>query len=150
MATQTGANVEEEWMKKRKGILSWTSGEKEYIKFAALCADKFWIMSDSKENLEQMLRDLTEEASRWDLVPKPASLRWTSTSDALERVDMILRTTAGCHKLSFKEMFKTLGYAMNRQGKSHDAIEERMQTANKAFWKDILMYKSKDVPWKVK
>ena len=25
-----------------------------------------------------------------------------------------------------------------------------MQSANEAFWKDILIYKSKDVPWKVK
>ena len=34
---------------------------------------------------------------------------------------------------------------MNRQGKTHDAIEERMQSAKKAFWKDILKNKSKDV-----
>ena len=39
---------------------------------------------------------------------------------------------------------------MKRQGKSRDAVEERMQSASKAFWKDILIYKSKDVPWKVK
>ena len=39
---------------------------------------------------------------------------------------------------------------MNRQGKSNDTIEEIMQCANKAFWRDILMYKSKDVPWKVR
>ena len=39
---------------------------------------------------------------------------------------------------------------MNRQGKMHDAIEERMQSANKAFWMDILIYKSKYVPWKIK
>ena len=24
-----------------------------------------------------------------------------------------------------------------------------MQSANEAFWKDIIIYKSKDVPWKV-
>ena len=35
---------------------------------------------------------------------------------------------------------------MNRQGKSLDAIEERMQSANKAFWKDIMVCRSKDVP----
>ena len=38
---------------------------------------------------------------------------------------------------------------MNRQGKSHDAIEERMQSASKAFWEDFLKYKSKDVQRKV-
>ena len=33
----------------------------------------------SLQNLEQMLRDLIEEAEQWDLAPKPASLRWTGT-----------------------------------------------------------------------
>ena len=47
-------------------------------------------------------------------------------------------------------MLKISGYAMNRQGKSRDAIEERMQSVNKVFWKDILICKSQDVPWKVK
>ena len=39
---------------------------------------------------------------------------------------------------------------MNRHAKSNVANEERMQSANKAFWKDILIYMSTDVPWKVK
>ena len=51
-------------------------------------------------------------------------------------------------QISFEEKFRILGYAMIRQGKSDDAIEERMQSANKAFWKDILISKSKDVPWR--
>ena len=107
-------------------------------------------MSHSKEKMERMLRDLIKEASRWDLVPKPASLWWTSTYDAEEKVDMILGTTAGCHKFPLRRKFKILGCAVNWQGKSQEAIEERMQSANKAFWKDILIFKSKDVSWKVK
>ena len=43
-----------------------------------------------------------------------------------------------------------MGNAMNRQGKSHDDIEGRLQSASKTFWKAILIYKSEDVPWKVK
>ena len=39
---------------------------------------------------------------------------------------------------------------MNRQGETLDAIEERMQSANKAFWRDILVYRSGDVPWRIK
>ena len=35
---------------------------------------------------------------------------------------------------------------MNRQEKTCDAVEERMQPANKAFWRDIKIYKSKEVP----
>ena len=41
---------------------------------------------------------------------------------------MTIYTSSGCHKFPFEEKFKILGYAMNRQGKSHDAIEERMQS----------------------
>ena len=39
---------------------------------------------------------------------------------------------------------------MNRRGNLSDAIEDIMQSANKAFWKDILIFKSKDVLWKVR
>ena len=45
---------------------------------------------------------------------------------------------------------KILGSMMNRQGKMCDAVEERMQSANKEFWKDIKIYKNKDVPWRIK
>ena len=62
---------------------------------------------------------------------------------------MILGTSKGNYKLPFEDTFKILGCAMSRQGKTCDAVEERMQSANKAFSKDILIYKSKDVPWKV-
>ena len=107
-------------------------------------------MSHSTKNLEQMPRDLVEEAGRWDLVPKPTSFWWTGTYDLEGRIDVSINTTTGCHKLPFEEKFRILGYAMNRQGKSDDAIEERMQSANKAFWKYILISKSKNVPWTVK
>ena len=35
---------------------------------------------------------------------------------------------------------------MNRQEKTCGTVEERMQSANKASWKDIKIYTSKDVP----
>ena len=63
---------------------------------------------------------------------------------------MILGTTAGCHKFSIEEKFKMFVFALRRQRKSHEATEERMQSANKAFWKDFMIYQSKDVSWKVK
>ena len=65
-------------------------------------------------------------------------------------IQMIWGNSSGCYQFSFEEKIKILGCAMNRQGKTNDAIEERMQSANKAFWKDILVYKNKHVPWKVK
>ena len=39
---------------------------------------------------------------------------------------------------------------MNRQGKRSDDVEERMQSANEAFGKDIKMHRSKDFPWRLK
>ena len=38
-------------------------------------ADNLWIISHSKKQLEQMLKDLIEEAAEVDLEPKPASLQ---------------------------------------------------------------------------
>ena len=69
MATQILANVEEGWTKKRMGILMDFEGEKANQICSSMSADKFWIMSHSKKNLKQMLRDLIEEASRWNLAP---------------------------------------------------------------------------------
>ena len=53
------------------------------------------------------------------------------------------------YKFNFEDKFKILGCAMNRQGKTLDAIEERMQSDNKAFWRDILVHKSKDARWRI-
>ena len=39
---------------------------------------------------------------------------------------------------------------MNRKGKAHDAIEERMEYAYKAWWRDVNTFRSKDVLWKIK
>ena len=36
---------------------------------------------------------------------------------------------------------------MNRLGKAHEGIEEGMQSANKAWWRDVMIYRSQDVPW---
>ena len=63
---------------------------------------------------------------------------------------MILGTSKRCFTFPFENEFRILGCVMTRQGKTCDAVEERMQTANKAFWKDIQIYKSKDVPWRIK
>ena len=112
-------------------------------------ADDFWIMSHSKRNLEQMLRDLTEEAEKWDLAPKLASLWWTSTYEAEERSEVLVATDGMMYTFPFEEKFKILGCAMNSEGKSLDAINERMQSVNKAFWQDIV-YRSEDVPWRTK
>ena len=62
---------------------------------------------------------------------------------------MILGTSTGCYKFPFEDDFRIFGCMMNRQGKTCDTVEERMQSANKALCKDIKIYESKDVPWRI-
>ena len=136
---------------KKKGI-SWTSRENECIKYAILCGQTIvdHVPLERKFRTDAEMRGLIAEASKLDLEPKPASLWWTSTYASEEKIDMNLGTTTGCYTFPFEDTFKILGCAMNRQGKTCDAVEERMQSANKAFWKDIVIFKSKDAPWKMK
>ena len=101
MANQILANVEEEWIKRRNDILMNMEDERAHQICSSMWADNFWILCHSKENLEQMLRDHIEEASRCDLEPKPASLCWISTYASEEKNDMILGTSTGCYKFPF-------------------------------------------------
>ena len=41
-------------------------------------------------------------------------------------------------------------YTFNQAGRTLDCIEERMQNADKAWWSDVKIYRSKDVPMRVK
>ena len=101
-------------------------------------ADNFWIVSLCEKSPEQVLRDLNQEAEKWGLAPKPSSLWSTSTFDSEEKSDLS------------EENCKFLGCILSRQGKAHEGIEERMQSANRACWRDVKIYRSKDVPWRVK
>ena len=125
-------------------------GEKARQICSFMWADNFWILSHSKSTLEQMLRDLMEKAGMWDMVPERASLWWTSTCEPEQRSELSNDTKSGRHQFVFEEKFKISGCAMNRQEKTHDAIEVRRQSANKAYWKYFLIYKSKYIPWKIK
>ena len=79
MAAQLLASVEGKWTEKNMGLLLDFKGDKAHLICSFMWADNFGIMSHSKRNLEQMLRDLIEEAEKWEVAPKTASLWWTST-----------------------------------------------------------------------
>ena len=49
-------------------------------------------------------------------------------------------------KFPFENEFRTLGCEMNRQRTLCDAVEQRIQSANKVFWMDTMI----DVPWRGK
>ena len=68
-------------------------------------------------HLEQMIKDLMQEAERWDLEPKPASLLRTSTLNSEEKMYLSIRP-----RLDVTEYpSKIFGFSLIRQGKTHAA-----------------------------
>ena len=115
---------EKNWYPSGLGRRKGTSG------FAVSCGRQFLDhVPIQNGNLKQMLRDLIERRrlSR-TLHPKLARLWWTSTYEPEERSDLSVDTKSGRNRFPFEEKFKILGCAMNRQGKTNDALEERMQS----------------------
>ena len=63
---------------------------------------------------------------------------------------MKIRTITGLHTLPFEKSYKILGYTFNQARRMQDSLDETMWSANKACWRDVKFYRSKDVPWRVK
>ena len=55
------------------------------------------------------MKDLIEEAERWDLEPKHASLCWTSTDAGEKMDDMTTTTRTGLHKSPVREEVQDSG-----------------------------------------
>ena len=49
------------------------------------------------------MRELIEEAERWELEPESASLWWTSTFVVEKTEDVMIRTRTGLHKLPLEK-----------------------------------------------
>ena len=60
MAMQLFANVEEDCVRKRMGVFSDLEQHRTHQICSFMWADNFWIVSNSKCHLEQMLRDLSD------------------------------------------------------------------------------------------
>ena len=67
-----------------------------------------------------------------------------------EEEEIAIRTRTGQHRIPFEEHFKILGFSFNQAEKTQDSLEERKQNANKAWWRDVKLYRSEAVPWRVK
>ena len=78
MAMQILANVEQGWAKK-EWASSWIRRDKKLTRSTR-------VMSHSKAHPEQMIKDLIQEAERWVLDPKLASLWWTSIYDSAKKM----------------------------------------------------------------
>ena len=103
---------------------------------------KYWIPSHSKIHLEQMMKEFIEEAERSDLEPDE-----TYSNEKME--DVMIETKKKVAQISVRKSIKILGYQFNLAGKMQNSLEERVQGANKARWRDAKIYRSKDVPWRV-
>ena len=55
--------------KERMGVLVVLEGHKTHQICSFMCADKLWVMSHTKSYLQQMLKDLIQEAKKLDLAP---------------------------------------------------------------------------------
>ena len=82
-------------MGEKMGVILDLEGQKAPQICSFMWEDNFLVMSHSKAHLEQMLKDLNQEAEGLDLETKPASLWWTSTSD----------TETGRCGIQFEEFF---------------------------------------------
>ena len=73
-------------------------------------------------------------AKRRELEPQPASPWWTSTHAGEENDDTVIKTTAGEHTFPLcGQMFRFWDYIFNGEGKMHDSLEEKTQSANKSL-----------------
>ena len=149
MTMQILWNIESEWRRKMWLYIYLCQGESYQIR-SFMWLYHYWILSHSKTSLEQMMKDLIEEMERWELEQKLTSLWWTSTFTDEKMDDTKIRTRTGLHKLSFEKKFKILGDVFNQTERKLDSLDERMQSANKVRWRDMNIYRSKDIPWRVK
>ena len=53
-------------------------------------------------------------------------------------------------QVPFEKSFKVSGHIFNPPGNMQESLEERMQDANKGWWRDVTIHQGKDVPWRIK
>ena len=57
-------------------------------------------------------------------------------------MEVTIRTRTGMHTLPSEKKLEILEYTFNQA--------RRLQSANKAWWRDVKIHRSKDVPWRKK
>ena len=63
---------------------------------------------------------------------------------------MVIETASGKHKVPFADEFTILVHMFGRDGRMQISLEERVQSADKAWWKDAKLYRCKSVSWNIK
>ena len=106
------------------GVLLDLEGERALQICTFMRPKNFWIMSHSKNHLEQMLRDLIQEAEKWDLHRRRRACGGRVLLILKKSLFFVSKT--GRHRFPDED-----GCTVNRQGKAHEGIEDRMQSANR-------------------
>ena len=137
-------NVEKEWKKQQMEIHIDRRQGRSYQVSSIPWADNHWVMPHSEKHLEQLMKELIEEAKRWNLEPMSASSWWSSTyvmgqgaRDSKDRGDS--------RQSSISEKLQPSGIPLQS-----DSVEERLQEASEAWRRDARIYRSRDVPWRIK
>ena len=133
-------NVEEEW-KEQMVFRAQSEPDNRRQVCSFMRADYCWILSHKKNMEKHMVADGKRN-------PKAASHWWTSTSG--KKKDMVIETSSRRHILPLADDFTILEHLFSRDGRMQISLEQRMQSANKAWWRDAKKYRCKSVPWKVK
>ena len=71
--------AEKQWKARGWGLALGEKYDNEFVLRCTRCVDNSWPFVDSKEKLECMVKDITEELLDLDMEPKPESLWWKST-----------------------------------------------------------------------
>ena len=82
IAMEVPSEVEKRW-RESVGVLLDLQDERAHQTCSMMWADNFWLVFHTKKL--KMLQEIIEEVVRWGLLPKVASLWWTSTSDEEEK-----------------------------------------------------------------
>ena len=102
-------NVEPEWKRNKMGF-HLESGHVGYHQICSfMWANKFWILFHTTIHLEQMTKELVEEAERWGLEPKLASLWWTSAYADEKKEGMMIKKNTGPDNIPFEKQHVTVG-----------------------------------------
>ena len=62
---------------------------------------------------------------------------------------MVIETAGGKHILPFADAFRILRHLFSRDRRKQISLEQRMRSANKAWWRDANFYRCNNVPWKI-
>ena len=131
MALQKIWNVGQEWTRSRMGVhMDMRQGGA--IKYAVFCGQTITgLCRTQKMHSGQMLKELIEEAGRWDPEQKPASLWLSSTCAKQDKEDMMIKTKSGRTSFPIRKASKFSGTSSSQLGNHKKAWKSKCRKPTK-------------------